>query len=58
LIGRQHPRHHSGGDGPIPVPANRIFIFDATYLADRSDSLNACPAVWGPFAIIGEGSVR
>jgi len=28
------------------------------YLTDRSDSLNAYPAMWGPFAIIGEGAVR
>jgi len=28
------------------------------FLADRASSENAYPAVWGPFAVIGEGSKR
>jgi CHAT domain-containing protein len=28
------------------------------YLSDRSDPSNAYPAVWGPFALVGEGGVR
>jgi CHAT domain-containing protein/Tfp pilus assembly protein PilF len=28
------------------------------YLSDRSDPINAYPALWGPFALVGEGGVR
>ena len=29
-----------------------------TYLDDASSPRNAYPAMWGPFALIGEGEVR
>ena len=29
-----------------------------TYMNDRSRPLNAYPAFWGPFSIIGEGAAR
>ena len=28
------------------------------YMNDRSSLLNAYPALWGPFSIIGEGAAR
>ena len=28
------------------------------YMNDRSSPLNACPAFWGPFSIIGEGAAK
>jgi hypothetical protein len=29
-----------------------------TYVDDTSSPRNAYPAMWGPFALIGEGAVR
>ena len=29
-----------------------------TYMNDKSSPLNAYPAFWGPFSIIGEGDAR
>jgi CHAT domain-containing protein len=28
------------------------------YMNDRSNPLNAYPAFWGPFSVIGEGTAR
>ena len=29
-----------------------------TYMNDKSNPLNAYPAFWGPFALVGEGAAR
>jgi len=29
-----------------------------TYMNDKSGPLNAYPAFWGPFSVIGEGAAR
>src|SRR5262249_22080614 len=43
---------------PTPGRAEAFRRTMLAYLADKSSPENAYPAVWGPFAVIGEGSGR